>query len=282
MNTIAEVRPSPIAGRWYAGDPASLAREVDAFLGEVKLPPLKGEVLAIIAPHAGHRYSGRTAAYAFAAIIGQAYPRVAVIAPLHGYHSAALLTSAHLRYATPLGEIPVDKAAIDLLRGILIEKGNVSLEAVAYDDEHSLEIELPFLQRTLAAPFSLLPVMVRSRDWKTLNPLGKALAEVAGQSKTLLVASSDLSHFYPESTAKVLDREMLARIVSLNPESVLAAETEGAGFACGAAAITAVMIAALELGANAAQLLHHSTSADETGDPTSVVGYGAVAILKRD
>ena len=124
--------------------------------------------------------------------------------------------------------------------------------------------------------------MVRTRDWKTLQSLGLALAEIARGKRTLLVASSDLSHFYPESTARVLDREMLARIVSLNAESVLAAETEGAGFACGAAAIAAVMIAALELGANAAQLLHHSTSADETGDPTSVVGYGSVAILKRE
>jgi len=124
--------------------------------------------------------------------------------------------------------------------------------------------------------------MVRSRNWKTLHALGKALAEIAFQKRTLLVASSDLSHFYPESTAKVLDREMLARMISLNPESVLAAESEGAGFACGAAAIAAVIIASLELGANYAQQLHHSTSADETGDPASVVGYGSVVILKRD
>jgi len=282
MNTIAEVRPSPIAGRWYAGDPVTLACEIDTYLSEASLPPLDGVVLALIAPHAGLRYSGRTAAHAFKVVTGQIYERVVVVSPLHGYHPAALLTTAHQKYATPLGEIPVDRAAVEALRQTLGEKDGITLESVAYDDEHSLEIELPFLQRTLAAPFNLLPVMVRSRDWKTLHTLGKALAEIARQKRTLLVASSDLSHFYPESTAKVLDREMLARMVSLNPESVLAAESEGAGFACGAAAIAAVMIAALELGANNAQLLHHSTSADETGDPASVVGYGSVVILKRD
>ena len=282
MKAITEVRPSPIAGRWYAGDPITLAREIDAYLNEVSLPPLEGEVLALVVPHAGHRYSGRTAAHAFQAVKGNTYDRVAVVSPLHGYHPAALLTSAHSRYATPLGEIPIDQAAVDQLRKKLADRGSNWLESVANDDEHSLEIELPFLQRTLTAPFNLLPVMVRTRDWKTLESLGLALAEIARGKRTLLVASSDLSHFYPESAARVLDREMLARIVSLNAESVLAAETEGAGFACGAAAIAAVMIAALELGANAAQLLHHSTSADETGDPTSVVGYGSVAILKRE
>ncbi|HWR65662.1 MAG TPA: AmmeMemoRadiSam system protein B [Bellilinea sp.] len=280
MNTITEVRPSPIAGRWYAGDPVTLAREIDTYLNDASLPSLEGEVLALIAPHAGHRYSGRTAAHAFKAVTGQSYDQVVVVSPLHGYHPAALLTSAHQKYATPLGEIPVDRGAVEALRLTLAEDG-IALEAVAYDDEHSLEIELPFLQRTLAAPFNLLPVMVRSRDWKTLHALGKALAEIALPKATLLVASSDLSHFYPESTAKLLDREMLARMISLNPESVLAAETEGAGFACGAAAIAAVIIAALELGANHAQLLHHSTSADETGDSASVVGYGSVVILKR-
>lgn len=282
MNTITEVRPSPIAGRWYAGDPITLTREIDTNLYGASLPTLEGEVLGLIAPHAGHRYSGRTAAHGFKTVAGRSYDLVMVVSPLHGYHPAGLLTSAHQKYATPLGEIPVDQEAVEVLRRTLAEKDDINLEEVAYDDEHSLEIELPFLQRTLAAPFNLLPVMVRSRDWKTLHALGKGLAVVASQKETLLVASSDLSHFYPESTAKVLDREMLARIVSLNPETVLAAESEGAGFACGAAAIAAVIIAALELGANHAQLLHHSTSADETGDPTSVVGYGAVAILKRD
>ncbi|TDA63787.1 MAG: AmmeMemoRadiSam system protein B [Chloroflexi bacterium] len=282
MSTIADVRPSPIAGRWYSANPAQLAHQIDAYLADVTLPQIEGQVLAIITPHAGHRYSGRTAAYAFKSIAGHAYNLAAVISPLHGFHPAALLTSAHRRYATPLGELPIDARAIKKLGDFLAKEGNIRLESVAYDEEHSLEIELPFLQRVLPDGFSLLPVMARSHEWRILQVLGQGLANVANQTATLLVASSDLSHFYPERTANVLDQELLKRIVSLDPKAVLAAEAEGVGFACGAGAIAAVMAAAVEMGANAAQILHHSTSADETGDLTSVVGYGSVVILKRD
>lgn len=281
MNAVPEIRPSPIAGRWYEGDPLRLAKSIDLYLSEVALPPLEGELLAIVAPHAGHRYSGRTAAYSFQAAAGKHYELVIVASPYHSYHPAALLTSAHLKYATPLGEIAIDEAAVQQLGQHLQEKG-YSLQPVAYDEEHSLEIELPFLQRVLPDNFKLLPVMVRSHDWQTLRVLADALAEIARHKSTLLVASSDLSHFYPERSAKVLDREMLNRIASLKPESVLSAEAEGAGFACGAGAVAAIISAAVVLGGNTAIILNHSTSGDETGDLSSVVGYGSVAIMKKD
>jgi AmmeMemoRadiSam system protein B len=281
MGPIAEVRPSPIAGRWYEADPKQLARQIDGFLADAAIPSLEGELVAVIAPHAGHRYSGRTAAHAFKAAAGQSYELAAVISPLHGYHPAALLTSAHRCYATPLGEVPMDTALVHQLTAFLDQNFGVKLEAVANDDEHSLEIELPFLQRALRTGFNLLPVMVRSHELRTLQALGLGLAILARQKKTLLVASSDLSHFYPERAAQVLDREMLNRMVSLDPQSVLAAETEGSGFACGAGAVAAVISAAVVLGANSAKVLHYSTSADETGDPASVVGYGAVAICRK-
>jgi len=281
MHTIAATRPSPIAGRWYESDPRRLTHQIDTYLAEAVLPPLEGHLLAVVAPHAGHRYSGRTAAYAFKAAAGREYDLIAVVSPLHGYHSASILTSAHQRYATPLGEIPIDAAAVKALSEHLHDSGQ-TLEPLAYDDEHSLEIELPFLQRVLTGGFSLLPVMVRSHAWPDLKILGAGLEEIARQKKVLLVASSDLSHFFPERTANALDQEMLNRIVRMEPESVLSAEGEGAGFACGVGAITAVMTAAIGLGGNFASILHHSTSGDETGDHASVVGYGAVAILKRD
>lgn len=281
MTAITEIRPSPIAGRWYEGDSHRLSQMIDLYLSEALLPPLEGDLLAVVAPHAGHRYSGRTAAFAFQAAAGKTYDLVIVASPYHSYHPAALLTSAHRQYATPLGQIPIDRAAVDQVNRNLQASGH-SLEQVAYDDEHSLEIELPFLQRVLPGGFDLLPVMVRTHDGQILKDLGTGLAEIARQKKTLLVASSDLSHFYAERSANVLDREMLNRIASLQAESVLSAEAEGAGFACGAGAIAAVMIAARQLGGNSAVILHHSTSGDETGDLTSVVGYGAVAILKKD
>lgn len=282
MSKISEVRPSPIAGRWYLGDPVQLARQIDRYLDDARFPPLEGNVLGLIAPHAGHRYSGKTAAYAFKAVKGQTFELVIVASPLHGFHPAPFLTTAHQRYATPLGEIEVDREAISQVDGFIEQRGGIPLTPVAYDDEHSLEIELPFLQRALAHSFKLLPVMIRTMDLKALEILGASLAEIGRTRKCLLVASTDLSHFYDEGTARIFDQEMLKFFESLDPGQILAAERHGVGYACGAGAVAAVMAAARELGANHVEILDYSTSAAETGDTTSVVGYGAAAIMKRE
>ncbi len=146
MSKIADLRPSPIAGRgWYEGDPRKLARQVDEYLSQADEPELDGEVLALIAPHAGHIYSGATAGYAFRCVPGCHFDLVAVISPLHrGYPTSPLLTTAHQAYQTPLGAIPVDHQALFALAKAL-EAPQLKLAAVAYDEEHSLEIELPFL-----------------------------------------------------------------------------------------------------------------------------------------
>lgn len=281
MRTTSELRPSPIAGLWYSGDPRQLARQVDAFLQQADLPELDGEVIALIAPHAGHRYSGKTAGYAFRCVQGVQRDLAAIVSPFHSYHPDPLLTSAHQAYVTPLGQVPVDQDALAELANDLQTNAGLQLTAIARDAEHSLEIELPFLQRALKEGFRLLPVMMRNQSLQAARPLGLALARVAQRRSTLLVASTDLSHFYPQSTASELDGEMLRQIAALSPQGVLEAERRGAGLACGVGAVAAVLWAAQELGANAVEILHHSTSADETGDYDSVVGYGAAVILKR-
>jgi AmmeMemoRadiSam system protein B len=142
-----------------------------------------------------------------------------------------------------------------------------------------LEIELPFLQRALAAPFKLLPVMLRDQSAFAAKTLGKALASVLQSRKFLLVASTDLSHFYPQKAAERLDGEMLSQIAAFDPQGLLDAEEKGLGYACGKAAVAAVLWAARELGGQRVRVLHHATSGDVTGDLSGVVGYGAAAIL---
>ncbi len=281
MPEISEIRPSPIAGRWYEGDPERLASDVDSYISEAEIPPLEGEVVAIIAPHAGHIYSGRTAGHAFKAVLGQSRQLVAVVSPLHSYVQARALTSAHQAYQTPLGPVWIDQTALDSLDNILAQRVGWKLARVIYDQEHSLEIELPFLQRALKGDFSLLPVMLRTQEEKEVRSIGFALADVLQGRQALLVASTDLSHFYPERVANLLDSEMLRQIAAFSPEGALQAEREEKGFACGVAAVAAVLWAARQLGANAVEVLHHSTSADETGDRHSVVGYGAAVVLKK-
>lgn len=278
MNEIAEVRPSPIAGTWYSGDPGRLREQVDQFLAGAKLPELPGEVVAVVAPHAGLRYSGGTAGHAFAAVRGQQRDLVAVISPMHAPAPGSLLTTAHRAYATPLGAVRVDTQALAQLGEILAQEG-LDLTALANDREHSLEIELPFLQRALKNDFQLLPVMVRSQSPAVARQLGHALAEVMRGRSALLVASTDLSHFYPEPVAKTLDEEMLKRIEHFAPDEIFEAERAGIGFACGSAAAAAVLWAAREMGASQVKIVHHSTSADESGDFDSVVGYGAAVVL---
>ncbi len=281
MTPVSDLRPSPIAGIWYQGNPNALAHQVDQWLQAARLPELQGEVVGVIAPHAGHRYSGPTAAYAFRSVLGARPDLVAVVSPMHQYHPAPLITSAHNQYMTPLGNVPIDHEAVERVDRALEENIGMNLVQVANDQEHSLEIELPFLQRALAAPFQLLPIMLRTQSPQIASALGRALAGVLKDRSGLLVASTDLSHFYPASTARLLDAEMLRRIGNFSPEEVLSAEREGKGFACGAGAVAAVLWAVQELGGNKVEVLHYSTSADETGDVSSVVGYGAAVILKQ-
>ena len=280
MGTLINLRPSPIAGQWYESNPKGLARTVDEYLGNAQLPALEGEVVAVIAPHAGHIYSGAVAGYAFAALRGLSPELVAVISPMHQPYYEPLITTAHDAYVTPLGNVPVDKEAVAELDAELKSDLGFGLTFVARDREHSLEIELPFLQRVLPSEWKLLPVMVRAQDPRASQGLGKALAKILRGRKFILVASTDLSHFYNQNTANRLDAEMLRRFESLDPNSIFDAERTGKGFACGHAAVAAVLWASRELGANKVQILHHATSGDVTGDFSSVVGYGAAVVLK--
>jgi MEMO1 family protein len=282
MQSTPDLRPSPIAGTWYESRPEILKRNVDNYLDRAKLPELPGKVIAVIAPHAGHRYSGAVAGYAFAALRNERPDLVAIIAPMHHPYMQPLITSSHDAYATPLGSIPIDKSALEELNTILKADIGLELSAVARDPEHSLEIELPFLQRALVSDFKLLPIMVRAQDPLISKGLGKALAKVLREKNYALVASTDLSHFYDQETAKKLDSEMLRQIEDFSPEGVFEVERKGKGFACGHAAVASVLWAARELGADTVKLLHYATSGDVTGDTSGVVGYGAAAILKQE
>jgi AmmeMemoRadiSam system protein B len=273
---MLDLRPSPIAGTWYEGNAKKLAANVDAYLEAARIPKLTGDVIAVIAPHAGHIYSGGVAAHAFAAIRDLAPDLVVVISPFHNFEPHPLLTTKHQAYSTPLGNIEVDRAAFSDLQQNL----GSPIMAIANDREHSLEIELPFLQRALKNNFKLLPLMVRVQEADAAKKLGRALAKTIEKQNTLIVASTDLSHFYDQQTAKMLDEEMLKRFETLNPESVFEGEQTGKGFACGHAAVAAMLWAARDLGANKVQILKYATSGDVTGDYSSVVGYGAAVVLR--
>ncbi len=178
-----DVRPSPIAGTWYPGSSEALAESVDRQLAAAEVQAPAGEVIGLIAPHAGHVYSGHVAAQAFRCLSGLSPEVVCVVSPLHQLHPAQVLTTAHEAYATPLGEVPVDRPRLDRFAATLAEQADIALVRVRRDREHALEIELPFLQRVLTTPFRLLPIMLRDQNRETIEATAHALASaLAGAS----------------------------------------------------------------------------------------------------
>lgn len=282
MNAINPVRPSPIAGSWYSADPNKLSKEIEGYLNAASLPEISGQMVGLIAPHAGYFYSGSTAGYSYRAVKDIHFDLCVVASPLHNYLPYPLLTSAHACYATPFGEVEIAQSLIEELSSRLAEANLDQPQSIANDREHSLEIQLPFLQKTLKGSFQLLPLMVRSADESYLHKTGAILADLIREKNTLLIASTDLSHFYDEKTANALDQVMLKQMTDFSPSGVLQAEANQQAFACGAGAVALILWTAMHLGANQVTLLHHSTSARTSGDTSSVVGYGALAITRRE
>jgi hypothetical protein len=272
-----DARPSPIAGAWYPGSASRLASEIDSYVSAATVEPVPGRLVAVMAPHAGYRYSGPVAGHAFKLLGGMTLETVAVVSPIHRPLSMApAFTTAHQAYQTPLGTIPVNHDAIDALRA-----AGLTIEAVRMDAEHSLEIELPFLQRTLEGPFDLIPLMLHDQSAESAEHVGHALASVLEGRDALLVASTDLSHFYSQEQANWFDRAVLACVEAFDPAGVIELEATGKGFACGRGALAAVMWAARDLGADSAVVLNYATSGDTSGDYSRVVGYGAAALYRR-
>jgi MEMO1 family protein len=273
-----DLRPSPIAGRWYSGQASQLAASVDEAIHMANVTFPTGSVLGLIAPHAGHPYSGRVAGYAFKAVQGAHFDVVVIVCPSHFHDDGPLLTTGHAAYHTPLGDVPVAQEALAHLR---TELAPILLVAIRHDREHAIEIELPFLQRTLTGDFKLLPVMMRDQSMSAARALGRVLVQVLAGQKVLIVGSSDLAHFLTQAETEVLDAEMLKQVEAFDPEGVLSAQESGRGFACGYGAIAATLWATRAFGATHSRVVKHATSGDINGDYSSVVGYGSAVLWKE-
>ncbi len=277
---MIESRPSPIAGLWYPADPRQLRSEIQQYLDEAVYYPILGELRALLVPHAGYRYSGKTAAYAYQYLIGKPIETVYILSPYHDYHPADFLTPAHSAYETPLGFVDIDQEVLNSINDAMLMKTGCSIQSVTRDKEHSLEIQLPFLQSVLAQPFRIIPIMVRSRNPQNCHELGDIIADHFQPNNSLLIASTDLSHFYHEKLAHQLDAVIINAVRNNQPADIFKAEDNKSGFACGAGAVTTVMWANKKLDVNHTEILYYTTSAEETRDAQSVVGYAAAAFYQ--
>lgn len=267
------VRKSAIAGTWYPGTGRELGATVDRFLSRVDPTSLGGRLLGVISPHAGYVYSGQVAAHAYRQLQGLSFDVVAVVSPMHRMYVGSYVINDAEYYETPLGLVEVERTLIDALAT------HVPVSRAEWDDEHSLEIQLPFLQRVLP-PFKLLPIMQGDQSLPACETLARGLAEVLHGQSALLVASTDLSHFHTYQTAIVLDRVVQSYIEKYDPAGLAQALQDGDAEACGGGPVISVMLAARAMGADRATILNYANSGDVTGDLGRVVGYLSAAICQ--
>jgi hypothetical protein len=280
-----KVRQAGVAGGFYPADPKVLAATIDEMLAHVAEPPITDRILAVVAPHAGYQYSGPVAAYTYAALRGRKFSRVVVIAPSHYESFGFSSVFEGDAYATPLGLVHVDKAFARKLASMssTLRLSSQGHDATSAGAEHAIEVQLPWLQRVLG-DFELVPVVMGDQSYESSRALGVALAKlIQSENKngeTLIVASSDLSHFHTYGDAVTIDRKTLHALEEWDYFSMSRNFESRIWEACGGAPIVAAMIAAERMGANQAKVIKYANSGDVTGDHSSVVGYSADVFVK--
>jgi hypothetical protein len=281
------VRYPAVAGAFYPANPAELTRMMDQMLSTAQLPPVEGSILAAVAPHAGYVYSGPVAAYTYGALRGHSYKRVVVIAPSHFVGFGFTSVYGGTAYDTPLGIIPVDREFAHRLTKLsptiqLSEQGHTPTSA---GGEHALEVQLPWLQHVLGS-FTLVPIIMGNQSYQASRALGVALAKLIaedkqhGQGETLIIASSDLSHYHPYDQAVSIDHKSLNALTAWDYFSMSRNFETRVWEACGGAPIVAAMIYAERRGATEAELLKYANSGDTAGDKSRVVGYGSALFVR--
>ncbi len=276
MSTHEIVRPPAVAGMFYDDSPAALRKNIDAYLSQAKNPKLQGTLRGIVSPHAGYVYSGLTAAHAYKLLEGKHYDCVILVGPSHREYFDGVSIYSGDAYETPLGRVSIHQ---EIRSALLQESKMIAVSSSAHRSEHSLEVQLPFLQQVLG-DFFFVPIIMGDQKRRLCDQLAEAIVRAAGQKNILLVASSDLSHYHPSSEALLLDKRVIREVENFDADSFMDKLEEESFEACGGGPIAVVMKAAHQLGATKAEVLHYCNSGDITGDNNAVVGYLAAAFLQ--
>jgi MEMO1 family protein len=270
------IRKSGIAGSWYPGNPRILREEIARFFPRVPDRGLGTDIGGIVAPHAGYDYSGQVSAHAYRQIRGISFDAVIVIGPSPRSFFRGVSAYPAGGYETPLGVVPVDET----LAGELIESGPVVSDIPeAHTQEHSVEIQLPFLQSALGR-FSFVPLIMGDQSRHICEALADTIVHAVGTRKTLIVGSSDLSHYHAYDRAMAMDRRVLEHLVRMDAAGLLQALEASSCEAGGGGPAAVTVMSARKLGADSAELLKYANSGDVTGDRSSVVGYASAAFFR--
>jgi len=272
------VREPAVSGMFYPDDPGALKKDIERYFRNADAPPVPGEVTGIIAPHAGYMYSGQVAAYGFKAIVSKPFDTVIVLAPSHRIHFEGVAVMEKGSYKTPLGLVGVDEETVaDLVRSSAAIRPFVE----AHKGEHSLEVQIPFLQSALK-DFTIVPLIMGTQTVDLCVALSDCIEGVIrrGRRQCLVVGSTDLSHYHPYSTAVKLDSVIVSHLEDFDVPGMVKDLNEDKGEACGAGPMLTTMMVSDKLGAQHSRVMKYANSGDASGDRSAVVGYVSAVFYK--
>ncbi len=272
MTNQETVRTAMVSGQFYPKEPESLKKKVRKFLttaGHVPDP----DVRSLIVPHAGYDYSGQVAAEAYKFVEGRTFDSVVIIAFLHRVFLQGVLIDDVAAYETPLGRVSVDRELVREIQGFHPLFRNAMPDSL---EEHSLEVQIPFLQETIPG-LKIVPIYIGVQNITSSAILADALAKTLADRNILVVATTDLSHFHSYETAFAKDRSLIAMFEKGNAEAIYGAYVEGEAEACGMGPVLTSILLAKKMNWSGPRLIRYSNSGDVTRDRSSVVGYAAMA-----
>ena len=281
-----KIRRPAVAGTWYAGTAEDLKAQIEGCFthkfGPGKIPkvPRKGprNVLGLVCPHAGYMYSGPVAAHSYYNLARDRRPDVVVIlSPNHTGRGSALALMNEGAWRTPLGDVEIDTTtAAQIMRDTRI----LDVDDSAHAQEHSIEIQLPFLQFLYGQRFKFVPICFLMQDLESSREVGQAVGEALSGKNALVIASTDMTHYEPQERAKQKDRLAIDAAIKMD-EKLYFSTVESRGIStCGYGPVVAAITAAKLLGARKAKLLCYKTSGDVIGDYSSVVGYASISFMR--
>jgi len=273
------IKQPNVSGQFYPADSTELSVEVEGFISAAKVKPPDRRIEVVIAPHAGYFYSGAVAGYSFKAVKGRPYKTIVILAPSHfyGFDGASVWTQGGLK--TPLGIVPVDE---DFAKKLVGKSEKFYFEPKAYEREHSLEVELPFLQRTFK-DFKVVPIIMGQVSYETCEALAQSIKEVIGERQdVLIVVSTDLSHYHNDATARDMDEKTLATVKAVNAKKLWQQCHIGTMEMCGFIPVTTALLYANINGLKDVEILRYANSGDVSGDKERVVGYSSVVIYESE
>lgn len=283
---MAKIRRPCQAGAFYAGTAESLKKQIENCflhkLGPGKIPEIvktgSRRIIGLVCPHAGYMFSGPVAAHAYYALALDGKPDVVVLfGPNHSGYGSALAVMNEGFWRTPLGDVEIDG---ELANQVVRESHIIDIDDSAHRFEHSIEVQLPFLQYLYGSEFKIVPICFLMQDLSSAREVGKAVAKVLAGKNGVIIASSDMTHYEPQESVERKDKMVLEAVEAMDEDKLYSVIEAHRISACGYGPIAALMTAAKILGAKEAKLLCHKTSGDVIGDYSSVVGYAAMCFTK--